>query len=197
LLTHSDSEELRHAYDPVKAREYYLRTRELKGRKPGKGKEVGSRPSPKGVVRSNRADKASKTTAQKRTEQAARVKALKGKLDRLQDLLKQLTEKVNKKSRSGDDAKSSSDKSSSSSKSGGGSKDSKDRKPLTAKQKADARKRAKESYEKSKPNPEDTSTAKDYEQKIADVREQIRKIQQQLREARSQTSSNKTAPKGR
>ena len=38
LLITMDSNGMAHAYDPVKAHEYYIRTRELKGRKKGKAK---------------------------------------------------------------------------------------------------------------------------------------------------------------
>lgn len=196
MLLHSDSEELQHAYDPQKAHEYYLKTRKLKGRRKGTGSSSSGRPTPGQSIVSTRADRASVSVEQKRKEQAAKVQALKGKLDKLQNLLKQLTEKLN--ARSGDDAKSDSTKSSSE-KSGGGSKDSKDRKPLTAKQKADARDRAKESYEKNnKPDPKKSQTQEEIREKIADVREQIRDVQQKLREAREMTPPiRKTALKGR
>ena len=41
LLIDIDGDGMAHAYDPVKAHQYYMRTRELKGRKKGSGKAVG------------------------------------------------------------------------------------------------------------------------------------------------------------
>lgn len=43
LLITTDSEGMSHAYDPVKAHEYYVRTRKLKGRKKGSAKPVAEK----------------------------------------------------------------------------------------------------------------------------------------------------------
>lgn len=79
-------------YDPQKAHEYYLRTRELKGRKPGRGQDpMGSH-----TTRAARAA-VSKTTAVKPTPQVLaaqkkaadeRVASIKGKLAALNAKLK-------------------------------------------------------------------------------------------------------------
>lgn len=67
-------------YDPIKAHEYYVRTRQLKGRKPGQAQSAGS--SRTSAVRGN-----VNRTRQKK-ELAARVALLEGKLTALDNLIK-------------------------------------------------------------------------------------------------------------
>lgn len=67
-------------YDPAKAREYYLRTRKLKGRKPAKGIETGGA----GVGSSlKKTIPSKKSQAQTRKKQVAEIRA---KLDKLRKL---------------------------------------------------------------------------------------------------------------
>ena len=46
ILVHTDENGFTHAYDPVKAHEYYIRTRKLKGRKKGKAEDPKKQPKP-------------------------------------------------------------------------------------------------------------------------------------------------------
>lgn len=78
---------LSHEYDPVKRREYYLRNRQLKGRKLGSGKVTKPR------VKS-RAEIAKERHARLQEQ----VTALNGRLERLQAALKILVEQAKRRS---------------------------------------------------------------------------------------------------
>lgn len=90
-------------YDPAKAREYYLRTRKLKGRKAGsKVAPVGRKPSAAKIAARPR-PVAKKSAAQHHKEVFARVEAMKGRLEKLRKLLRELTKQA--QARSGVDPK--------------------------------------------------------------------------------------------
>jgi hypothetical protein len=168
-------DEFRHAYDPVKAREYYLRTRQLKGRK-------------KGVVKtSSRSSAAARAAKAKRLKAAAeaRVFALKIRLQKLEDLLDKLTKEAKARSGVKTDSKSTS---------GSGSSSSTDRKPLTAAQKREAAKKQAERREKER-DQSLSSEAKTLEAKIERARERIENIR--VRIAIAQRSTAKTTQNGR
>lgn len=183
--------EIQHAYDPVKAREYYLRTRELKGRQSGTAIPAGQKPRSSAVIdtRSANNSRESQSARNKRRREAAerRVAELKAKLERLETLLDTLVKQA--KARSGveptRESKSPAQKQSA----------AKGKSPQTAKEKRDAAKRAKESYEKNKklsPNKE----AENLEADIEAVREKIRKIRADLKatvkKSRTQSTKSKT-----
>lgn len=173
-------------YDPVKAHEYYLKTRKLKGRQPRSESSPGGRR----ITRSEFKDAATgnegkyaadrKESRRKAHAQAVkRLEELEGRLDRLKNLLAERVAAA--KRRSGIEVKESPSKKaekSSSDKKGGSS----DRKS-TAKEKRDAAERARKSYEKNKKaNPSknhDPSVAKQIEQ----VEKEIREVRQKLKEA--------------
>lgn len=172
-------------YDPEKARQYYLRTRHLKGRRRGSGDDSsggGSRAGPQ-------------VSTHKPTTKAAQIDALESKLDRLRSILAELVEKA--KRRSGVDIKTpESSKSSKSKDSGGGDKKS----DLTTAEKKEKARKAREDYDKKKPE-KDTKTQsasaeiKALQEKIQDVKAQI---QDAIEDARNKSKSQpKTAPKGR
>ncbi len=90
ILQHSTA-----VYDPIKAHEYYLKTRQLKGRKTGTViPSTSSRgtASPKVAPQQPKviAKVQVKTPEQQRKEVEARVKALKGKLEKLHTILSKL-----------------------------------------------------------------------------------------------------------
>lgn len=95
---------LRHAYDPIKAREYYLRTRELKGREPGKQNPTSTRQSggaqrttiPGGKLKS---PPTTLTPQQRKAAIERRVTVLKGRLEQLKMALADFRKQV--KNRSG------------------------------------------------------------------------------------------------
>lgn len=179
---------LQHAYDPQKRHEYYLRTRQLKGRQKGQQDQTSGRTSSARV-----------STIKKHHQQPdmqTSVEALRRRLESLKRVLAELVKKA--KARSGVETKSSSSSSkSSSSKSGGGSKS--DRKPLTAKQKEEARKRSKDWRDKHKQTKSPTN-------EIASLKKQIKEIEAKIqaalekdrqRQHASSMSNQKTASKGR
>lgn len=171
---------LQHAeqpYDPVKAREYYLRTRKLKGRRKGMGTERSGRHPSSGsgsfVPRNSRI----KTPEQRRKEIEARVEALKNRLEKLRGLLRKLVKQA--QARSGIDPKDNSK----TKKAAAGSK------KLTSKQRREAAERSKEYREKHK-----KESLSDQEQRL---REQIKDVEKKLRDAiaraREQSKKNPAA----
>lgn len=82
-----DEDSLSHVYDPAKRREYYLRNRQLKGRK--HGSERPAKPRVK-----SRAELAKERHAHLQEQ----VSTLKGRLERLQAALKILVEQAKKRS---------------------------------------------------------------------------------------------------
>lgn len=80
-----------HAYDPVKAREYYLKTRKLKGRKRGSAQPVGISVATKAPAKGLPAKKklTPQELAQKRKAAAERVQNIKKKLAELNTRLKE------------------------------------------------------------------------------------------------------------
>jgi hypothetical protein len=131
-------------YSPEERRAYYLRTRKLKGRQPGKGSSGGA---PKQTLRFSTPTASKTRTVVTKNDASARQAAivqkvglLKKRLDILNKKLVEAREKASKKNdKKG--AKSSDPKSSSKS-------DSKDQKPLSAADKREKAKKEKERYEK-------------------------------------------------
>lgn len=170
-------------YDPVARRQRYLETRQLKGRDKGQQDSGGGGDNVR-PINSAPSLHAKANAAASNARQAA---ALKARLETLRSALKKLLAEV--------ESDSSSKDSSSSSKSKGGS--NKGDKPMTAKEKADARK-ASEKYRKEHPQKTDKSKDKPdkptKEEQIAHIRSVIKdvkaKLQSVLEQARTETASN-------
>lgn len=180
---------LLHEYDPVKAREYYLRNRVLKGRKKAAPEEpVGRIGSAVSITARPPAKKKPSLAAKRRRqrkEAEARVAALKVRLDRLRDILQELVKAA--KARSGVDVEESKSPAQK-------QKDAKGKSPQTAAQKRDYAKRAKEKYDK-----EHQSTSKQAEElnkQIQAVEEKIRQARADLKEAIAR-GKKQTAPKNK
>lgn len=175
-------------YDPVKAHQYYLRTRKLKGRRKGVA------PAPKltgdlAIEKTNTIVKDGKVipdpnvplpkmtiTARRQAEVQARVKELRGKLEVLHTILntllkdatggtthtraKRATKSVATKSRS--------------------AVTQKDRKALTGAQKQEKAKKARAKYQKEHPQSQRTQKAQDKKQKIAEVKQKIEEVKREL-----------------
>jgi len=176
------------SYDPAKAREYYLRTRKLKGRKKGAVEEATGRLS-SGTPGSNKPTKP-KLSTKAATE--ARVAAQKARIERLRKILDSLIKQA--KARSGVKDEPSSPSSSKDSKN---SKDSaKDRKPLTAKQKREAAKRSAEAYAKELTKSPSKKASEQHDE-IVQLEEKIKAIRKQLKAAvekdRQKITQTKTA----
>lgn len=134
---------LEHAkvYDPVKAREYYLRTRHLKGRRPAAQEASIGRPTARGA-----------SNAEMRLSRRKQLEAEKAKLEKRIEELKNALESLVRqaKRRAGiTAAEDSATKKDPKEQADRNTRDKKD-KPLTEKQKADKRKAAKDQYEKEK-----------------------------------------------
>lgn len=193
-----------HAYDPSeynpqKAREYYLRTRKLKGRHPAAVQPVkkGRHPAVVKAVPKKAGAKLvapphkkvyKKSAAQVHKEAAAHVAALTKKLEQLQTILAQLVKEA--KARSGvvtpvkktpaQVAKAAAAKNAPPVK-------------LTAKQKADAAKRSKEAYAKEQKKPLSQQEA-ELTKKIADATQKIHDLKAEIaaakKKAQKRTSSS-------
>lgn len=169
-------------YDPVKAREYYLRTRKLKGRP--RGKTTWSKEEFKKHATGNEGTYArpggkpnrSKTKS-RREELLRQQEALEKRLDRLRDVLAELVEAAKK--RSGGDPNKKADEKDKAPETQADKADrnaaEKDAKPLTSKQKADKAKAAKEAYEREHPNSLSTD--------VEILREQVKDIQGKIQDA--------------
>lgn len=128
-------------YDAAKAREYYLRTRQLKGRRPTAQVASIGRPVARGA-----------SNAEMRLSRRKKLEAEKAKLEKrieeLKNALESLVRQVKRRAgisasedaQKGSDPKEQADRN---------TRDKKD-KPLTEKQKADKREASKEQYEKEK-----------------------------------------------
>lgn len=164
-------------YDPQKAREYYLRTRELKGRKKGTAEPVGQK----------RIAKPKLTPQQKRAATEAKVAKLKKRLEHLKKALAELVAAAKKRSGvetpTGKDAKGSS-----------GSSDSK----MSVKQKREAAARSKAYYEKNKDKAQTPDEElKALTAKIKEIRAKIKKAIADAKKNSRTKSQTKTAMEGR
>lgn len=177
-------------YDPVKAREYYLRTRKLKGRRPttatakspGRGgrKTTGVRSGGK----ANRAD-----TKSRRAELQAQKEALEKRLDRLREVLEQLVADAKKRSGVKPPRKDEKDTAPETKvDKADRNKAEKDSKPLTSKQKSDKAKKAKEAYEKEHPNTLSTDVDILQEQ-VKDIQAKIQKALTDARERKNKAGT--------
>lgn len=173
-------------YDPAKAREYYLRTRHLKGRKgglaaaPASTKGAAQRLPAGGFHRVR-----PKSAKQRRAEVEAQVKALNARLERLRKILATLREEAKK--RSGVDTSTNEAKA---------AKNKAEKTKLTPKQKREAAARAKKAREKENATP--AQQVKEAQEKIAQIQKQIQEAREKLaRVIAQQNQRTKTASKGR
>lgn len=203
-MTFDDSDILvhRYDYDPVKAREYYLRTRKLKGRPKAAPKQTISRSTavarPAPVARSggkpNRAD-----TKSRQAELRAQKKALQKRLERLREVLEELVDAAKKRSGGNPNKKDEKDKApETQADKADRNKDEKSKKPLTAKQKREKAKKAKDAYEKEHPN----TLSQDVEilrEQVKDIQHKIEKAVAEARERRNKAGKDdkKSGPKVR
>lgn len=129
-------------YDPAKAREYYLRTRNLKGRRPGAAK-VASTAGPPAKGASN---------AEMRLSRRKKLEAEKAQLERRIEELKNALESLVRqaKRRAGISASEDAQKDSDPKEQADRNTRDKKEKPLTEKQKREKREASKEQYEKEK-----------------------------------------------
>lgn len=186
---------LAHEYDPVAAREYYLRTRQLKGRK------QGSSSTPESVRTAAEAEARADQKAQEvQTERTERREALKKQLKELEVKLEQLNKAIKRgkaeamrkagvseetlnrmisqEVKSPGSSKGLGDKSND-----GGSGSDSDSTPKTAQQKKKDAKAAKEAYEEeTKNDPKNTNTGDDeldeLQDKIDATTKKIAKLQE-------------------
>lgn len=181
-------------YDPAKARDYYLRTRKLKGRSPAASKSSPSRPSAKAQplkISNKKIKKVSVPSKAMQANASLRVASIKKKLVKLKSLLAKLIQKAKNSDKGSADKSKKKDSGDSSANS---RKESSD---LTTSQKNEKAKKARDDYEKVDKKPGDSeSRKKDIDAQIKDVRAQIAKIQKELKAATAKArSTSKTKKK--
>lgn len=157
------ADDLVHDYDAIKRREYYLRTRKLKGRKPGVKKTPSKKP--KAPPKPTRAQR----QAARHKKLEAQVDALKARLEKLRDVLAELTRQA--QARSGVKPKTTPKKAASSAKKA-------PEKKLTTAQKAKAAKASKE-YRKKNPDKALADDVKSLNAKIKTIQERIAKMRRE------------------
>ena len=189
-MTKIDDSALFHGgeYDPAKAREYYLRTRELKGRKKGTAEEPSGRErkAQTQVGKGNAKALLTKASPAKRSATTqAKIDKLKKRLAKLKAVLAELVAAAKK--RSGVETKAPA---------GSKGSDSKGTSHLSAKQKRDAAARSKEYYEKNKDkSPDEQMEA--LTKQIKEIRAKIKKAIADSKKKPAKKSKSKTASKGR
>lgn len=148
-------------YDPVKAHEYYLRTRQLKGRQAGAEQLTIGRTSKAAPLPAKKPAKSKKQTAFE-----AQIAALQGRLEKLRTVLAELTKQAQARSGVTPTAPAKS-----------GDKPTKQ----TSKQKAAAAKKAKAYYEKHKNDKKTPSQqVKELETKIKAIQAKIKKMKAEI-----------------
>lgn len=174
-------------YDPAKARAYYLRTRQLKGRQPGSYQPPSQSHTPAVKALSPNAKKA------RREELERQKKALENRLDRLKDILASKVKAA--KARSGVvDKPTSTDTKETPEDKANKNQDTKKDTPLTTKQKNDKAKKAHEQYVKDHPSlPQELQAL---QRQIVDIRAKIKAAVQDA-QRKAAMSNSQTAVKGR
>ena len=184
-----------HEYDPVKAREYYLRTRQLKGRTKG-----SSQPEGTGRTAANRAKSAREKLAAERKAKLAKLEAklreLESRLDQLNAAIKQA--KAAAMRRAGNVSEETLNRMISAEvKSPGSSKGMKNSKPeaskkgednakpekKTAAEKKEAAKAAREKYEKEEKGTSDNNKGSNssLQEKVDNTAKRVEKLQQKVK----------------
>lgn len=173
-------------YDPQERRERYLRTRQLKGRPTGTAsisalRKPGSGVTTKTTVKAPAA--ATKTSATTKSVTEQKIEKMKVRLKKLRETITRLVAEVQELN--GIESASKSNESSKAKTS-----DTK----LTAKQKADAAKRAKESYEKNK-DPSTDQQIEAIQKQIDSAVERIQDLKKKAAEARKNPKSTSFSAK--
>lgn len=174
-------------YDPQKAKEYYERTKKLKGRERARQEDAASKGQSKAGGPSAAERAASTSEANK-----ARVESIRGKMSKLDDSLKTLIKKRNEKR---PDSSKETTESSTSKEKKTASKEESEKDPLTTSEKAKKAKKAREEYESVAEKEPSEPTLEELDAKITKVRKQIaelkEKLQVVLEKTRSQPSANR------
>jgi hypothetical protein len=193
-------------YDPEARHLAYLRTRQLKGRKPAAAAPVkvpnrntgvvgpAKKPAPKKPAPKKPVPKpAPKPTdsAATRAANQAKVDALKARLEKLRTVLKDLVDKAQVRAGLPTDAEQASKKTAATK----AAPAKKPAKELTAKQKADARKRSAEWYAKNK-TKKVSEVTKDLQSQIDDVNAKIKAMRAKLGIKASSIPKKKPVPVG-
>lgn len=177
-------------YDPVKAKEYYEKNKRLKGRQTGANVGSGPRPTASPVATTSSAASSGGNPAQRAAKRAeankAKVKAIRGKIDKLDNHLATL--KKERRAKGTTDAQSDAKAESGSKKEESKTKESADKseeKPaekLSAADKAKKAKEARDNYESvAKKEPSEMSL-EELDEKIATVRQRVKELKSRLRE---------------
>lgn len=167
ILAHADR-----PYDATKAHEYYLRRRQLVGRKPGVAFVSKGRPSAGahfGAPHPKKKTQAEKSAHQRQKEIEAKIGLMKVRLAKLQRVLEDLTKKV-KAETGGTKPKA---------------KEASGDKKLTGSEKSKAAKASKDYYEKHKKDDKPSSETQEIQDKIETTLKKIQAAREKLRKSHS------------
>lgn len=178
---------LAHMYDPIDRHERYLRDRQLKGRQPSKkAPTVGKSGTlhPKGGATRQPVKKVApkKSAAAVRKETLAQVEALKARLEKLREVLRQLTEQA--QARAGDTLLTTKDKAEKPSHTTAAEK----------KKAAEASQKFRDKHKNDTPNP--SEELKTLQTKIKNVQKKIEEMRAKLKEAAAHTPLRKPGAVG-
>lgn len=168
----NDAELFHGNYDAAKAREYYLRTRKLKGRKAAAAKPIGPGRHAKAVAGGGKPNRSK--TKSRRAELLAQKKALEKRLDHLREVLAARVKEAKSLNAESQPKKDEKDKAPETPKDKADRNSDEKGKKLSPSQKSAKAKKAKEAYEKEHPN----SLSKDVDilrEQIKDIRAKIQK----------------------
>lgn len=184
MITREEVILLHYEYDPVKAHEYYMRNRQLKGRKPAVRKtstpSMGPNAAAKSGAQLSQKPVITKPNAAKAKAQA-QVAVIQKRLNALNNVLKGLEAEKRAADKKASDKKASDKKATSSTSNSSGPN-----RKLTAKQKADNNKRSKDYYKDNKEEiakknaKEAKPKEKTLDEKITYVKDQIKKVKVEL-----------------
>lgn len=183
---------LAHEYDPAKAREYYLRNRQLKGRKKGKAlPTTGGRPTASSLTPVKRPAKATVAPAKRANGTPKQMAELRGRLNRLEQVLDNMQARVDAaKARAGITTTTKKD---AASKKTAAPATKAPSKKSSAEKKADA-KSAAERYEKNK-DPETSKQAQSVQDEIEEVQKKIAEARDELAAALAKLKASSSKPK--
>ena len=173
-------------YDPVKAHEYYMRTRKLKGRKKGRAEAAVATPH----LKANPA-----VRARQKKELAARIQSLEKKLAQLNSLIKKKEQEAKQAARKAEaDKRKSAKEAAKPDTAAEKAKKARESKKYRAKHKQELKNKAKEAASKSgggssKTTSTDKTKPKAGEQSVKDLKMLATKVRGQLAAAKSKLSA--------
>lgn len=174
-------------YDPAKAKAYYERTKRLKGRNQGSGTPDTS---PRETGGSSSSSSTPAERAAKRAEtNKAKVKAIRGKIDKVSKHVDALLKERRSRGEKDSDSDKKSEKSTDKKEKSSTEKDDKPAEKLSASEKAEKNKKARDKYQEEHPQEPSDMTVEELDEKIATGRRRVKELKARLRDTLEQNRS--------